>query len=338
MTRTPPPSDRRPSRFDWERWWFRAAPPHALALFRIVFGSWLFLYWSLNLPYVPVLFSTAGLAMPIADQQDGWPAAIVGLIATPPPPVAYFAVALLLLSFVGIVLGVLFKPACAAALLLLSYIWASSQHWFWFTFEQLTFIFLGILLFSGADRTLSLRMRRSRGSWWAWEPVSILPQRLLSVQITATFLGAGWLKLTMPDWQDGTIVAHAFMDRWATPLAFWVSRRQLPPWAFDWFALGLRYFEMSLPFGLWSPWWRWFLAAATGFLVVNSLMLSFWWFLVLIPAYVVFCAPEKVAEAVDAYGRSRGRGSAADHGKHSWGAALAGTNPRGSESRAQISD
>ena len=145
--------------------------------------------------------------------------------------------------------------------------------------EQLSIIFLIIIAGSGAHRTLSVDSRLKSGSWLAWRPVSVLPQRLLAVQVTATFLGAGWLKLTMPGWQDGRLVEAAFMGQWATPLAFWIAQQQLPRWAYDWFTEGLRAFEMSLPFGLWSPWWKWFLAAAALFLLTNALLLSFWWFL-----------------------------------------------------------
>lgn len=289
----------------WDRWWFREAPPHALALFRIIFGSFLLFYWSLYLPHVGVLFGNTGLAMPVADEGDGWSAWLLPFIETPSPGLAWVLFSLLLVSFACIAIGVFFRTACSAALLLHGYVWATSQHWFWFTMEQLSIIFLVILVWSGAQKTLSLHIKYRRGSWDAWEPISVLPQRLLALQITATFLGAGWLKMTMPDWQDGTIIVHSFMDRWATPLAFWVARLDLPMWMYDGFAVALRYFEASLPFGLWSPWWKWFLAGAAVFLITNALLLSFWWFLVLLPAYIVFFTPEKVAGHLHSVARAK---------------------------------
>jgi hypothetical protein len=296
-------ADRKALRLSWwEHWWFREVPPHALACFRIVVGAFLFLYWSLYLPHVPLLFGRAGLAMPVADVEDGWPAWLVSLIETPSTPMAYGALSLLLVSFMAIAAGACFRTACVSALVLLTYVWASSQHWSWFTLEQVSIIFLIILAGSGAHQTLSLHIWRRTGSWRSWHPVSVLPQRLLSVQVTATFLGAGWLKMTMPDWQDGQVVAAALVGPWATPLAFWVAQRELPMWVYDVFTEGLRAFEMALPFGLWSPWWKWFLAGATVFLVTNALLLSFWWFLVLLPSYIVFCGPENVANYLNAPG------------------------------------
>jgi hypothetical protein len=297
---TPAVRDRRKTSA-WDDWWFREVPPHALAGFRIVIGSFLFFYWSLYLPHVPLLFSHAGLALPVADSGDGWPVWLLALIDTPSIPIAYAALIVLVLCFVAIAVGACFRIACVSALLLLAYFWASSQHWSWFTLEQVSIIFLIILAGSGADKTLSWHSRRRMGSWLAWSPVSVLPQRLLALQVTATFVGAGWLKLTMPDWQDGQLVAAAFMGPWATPLAFWVAQQDLSTFAYDVFTVALRAFEMALPLGLWSPLWRWFLGGAAVFLITNALLLSFWWFLVLLPSYIVFCEPEKLANYLCAY-------------------------------------
>lgn len=279
----------------WDAWWFSPVPPHTLALFRIVFGAFLLLYWGTYLPHVPVMFANHGLALPIMTVDDGIPPLIASMISPPPHGMAWVLYGALLLSFLLIALGSFLRSGCIVALLLHAYVWASSQHWAWFTMEQLSVIFLMMLLPGGADRALSLRMRRTRGSWRAWEPIVALPQRLLALQITVTLLGAGWLKVVQPDWQDGMIIAHAFMERWATPLAFSVARLPIPMFVYDGLAYALTSFEMALPFGLWTRWWKWFLAGFGFFLICNALLLSFWWFLVLLPCAIVFVEPEKIA-------------------------------------------
>ena len=93
----------------WEHWWFPEAPPHALALFRIVLGTFLLLYWGVYLPYVPLLFSDVGLAMPVADALDGWPAWLLQLIQPPSWHVAYAIVVLFLGAFLCIAVGLWFR-------------------------------------------------------------------------------------------------------------------------------------------------------------------------------------------------------------------------------------
>lgn len=284
----------------YDEWFFRQAPPHALALFRIVFGLFLILYWGLYASSLLFSLGNAGIALPVAGTQEGLPVWLAQLIATPDPALAWTLYSLLLLSFLCIAMGVLFRPACAIALMLHLYFWASALHWAWFTMEQLSIIFLLILLCSGADKALSLHMRLRHGSWLAWESTSVLPQRLIALQITLTLLGAGWLKSVMPDWQDGGIVARSFMERWATPLAFRIARWDLPPWMYDRFTFLFTSFEMALPFGLWSRLWKWFLAGLALFLTMNALLLTFWWFLIFIPSYITFFEPEKIARKFNA--------------------------------------
>ena len=279
---------------EWNHWWFRQVPPHALALFRMTFGMFLLLYWGRYALHVPLLMGDAGIAFPLFLDRYPW-------LQTPTVPVAWVLYTLLLLAFLLIALGAWMRGAALSALLLLTYIWVTSMHPHWLTMEHLTMVFLVLLLFSGADRWLSLRMWWRHGSPFAWEAVSICPQRCIALQITATYLGVGWQKAWLPDWQSGEILAYSLMSVWGTVPAFAIAQANIPLWVYDLIVLQVKYMEFLLPFGLWIPRVRlFFMGWAFLFHVLIALLLNIWWFLVLVPSYVLFFKPEEVFQVLRA--------------------------------------
>jgi hypothetical protein len=195
-------------------------------------------------------------------------------------------------------LGTVFRLSCALALVLLARLYVSGFHLAWFTIEQICIVVLIILLFSGADRALSVCMKLRHGSVFSWEARTVLPQRLIAIQVTATFAGAGWSKLVARDWANGEILAHLLVSVWATPSALWIARLHLPMWVFDWGVRGVKVFELLLPVCLWTRWWKWWLVGMALFLSNIAVLFGFWWFLVLVPASITFREPRAVLESL----------------------------------------
>ncbi len=276
------------SRF--ERWWCRDAPPHVLAIFRVVFGSFLLLYWGLKFPYIPMLFSRAGVVLPLYD------AGLLGRLLVPPPVgVAWALFMLLILALACLTLGLCTRASALIAALLSIYYGFLSLHLFGTSFDRLFIFFLIVLSCSGADRAFSFAVWRRHGSVFAWEPTSVLPQRILAMQISATYLGVGWQKLWLPDWQSGEVLARGFVGRWGTPLAYWLARQDLPLWMYDMVVAAVKGFELILPFGVWIRRIRvWVFGGLTLFFLSIAVLLSIWWFLILIPACILFFEPEEV--------------------------------------------
>lgn len=271
----------------WDRWVLRHGPPHVLALLRILLGLWLLLYWAPLIPHVPILFSSSGLAIALPPES------------VPSVGVAWLLFSLLLLFLLSFTLGFCMRIAGIGALLVLSELYVTSFHLTWFTFEHLSFFLLLVLSLSGADRTMSLRMLWRRGSFLAWEPICLLPQRIIAFQITATFLGAGWQKLFLPDWQSGEIIAFSLIGRWATPLAFSIAQLGLPIEFYDAVTYLMTMFEFFLPLGLWVPSQRLFwICGMFLFLLVVTLLFGFYWFLILAPASLAFYEPEGIHRAL----------------------------------------
>ncbi|MBI3331857.1 hypothetical protein HYZ99_02750 [Candidatus Peregrinibacteria bacterium] len=278
----------------WSRFWFRTTHPHALALFRIAFGGFLLFYWSLKLPHVDALFSEEGIVLPLVWRTNV-PPALLSLFSPPPYPIALLIFLALLAVFVFLVAGLFSRAAAGVAFALSVYYWILSLHLFGTSFDRLFIFMLLVLAFSPADRAFSLAMKLKHGSFLAWEPISILPQRILAVQVAATYLGVGWQKLVLPDWQSGEILALGFMGRWATAPAWRVIQWNLPLWMYDAMIAVVKGFELLLPFGVWIQKWKiqwWFFLGTALFFSNVALFLAIWWFLVLIPANILFLDPD----------------------------------------------
>ena len=281
----------------WNNFWFRSVPPHALALLRILFGAFLLLYWGLKIPQVPMLFSAQGLILPL------FPAHTFGPLASLFPPTLTIACVLFAVFYASLILftvGFGMRIAGIIAFVLNAYYWMLSLHLFNTSFDRLFLFTLLILTFSGADRTLSVRAWRPSGDARASVPVSILPQRLLALQITFVYLGVALQKLWLPDWQSGEILSYSMVGVWGSALGNWVVARNWPLAFFDVSVFLIKAFELAMPLGLWVPRSRlWFMAGGALFHTGIAVLLDIWWFLVLIPAYILFFDPEAVRAATE---------------------------------------
>lgn len=276
----------------WDAWWFAEGPPHALAIARIGMGIYLFIAALPKLPFVPMLFSREGLLI-LSDRVAFLPMA--DTLFRPSAAIAWLLFALYLGAIIALTIGWRMRTAIAVLLLLTGYQYVQSLHLYWVTYEKLGSFFLVILLWSGADKTWSLRMAREHGSWTAWEPVSLLPQRFIALQVTATYLGVGWQKVWLPAWQSGEVLAYSLASRWGTPPAFWLMQRNVPMAFFDAGVLLVKLFETTIAPCLWIPGLRrWYMLGGILFHVFIAVMLSIWQFLVLVPLYALFFPPESI--------------------------------------------
>ncbi len=280
-------------RFRWNHFWFRQTPPHLLAIFRIIFGAFLLFYFGIQLPYVAMLYSREGLLMPLYPPDQ-----LLTVVFTPPSAAfGYFVFITFLTLLLCFTVGLLTRVAAALIVLLYAYYWVISLFQFGTSFDRLFLFSMLVLTFSGCGKTLSVDMRLRRGSWLAWEPISILPQRILAVQITMTYFGVGWQKLILPAWQWGEVLSWGFVGRWATPPAWWIARLNIPVVYYDALNWIIKAFEVTIPFGLWHRRTRWwFFAGGALFHIGIAILLAIWWFVALIPAYILFFEPEEISK------------------------------------------
>ncbi len=73
-----------------------------------------------------------------------------------------------------------------------------------------------------------------------------------------------------------------------------IARMNFPLWCYDAFVWLIKMFEISIPFGLWHPRTRWwYFGMGAAFHIGIAILLSIWWFVALIPAYILFFSPEE---------------------------------------------
>ncbi len=275
----------------WDRFWFQTGPPHLISVFRIAFGAFLLFYWGLRIPHVAMMYSRETILQPLIE-----PTTLFATLFAPPPAwAAQIIFAVFFSALVLFTLGARTRVAAIITLLLYWYYWQLSIFQFGTSFDKIFMFVLLVLCCSDCGNTFSVDARLGKGSWTAWTPVSILPQRIIAVQIAATYFGVGWQKLVLPAWQSGEVLAWGFTGRWATPAAWWVARLNLPMWVWDWQVHVVKLFEALIPFALWHRRLRW-VAFASGALFHTgvTVFLAIWWFMVLIPAYIVYFSPEEV--------------------------------------------
>jgi hypothetical protein len=277
----------------WNLFWYRKAPPHALAIFRIAFGLYLIVEALTYLPFVPRLFSDQALTF--SSWSVHAPSFIGALLEPPSPQIAWIIAAVYMIACIGLFLGFGMRLCLITIIVLFSYYWQLSFHFFPSSYHRIYLLALCALVFSGADKTFSLRMLRTHGSVYAWEPICMFAQQLLRVQIFITYLGVGLQKAWLPAWQDGAALSYSLISRWGTPLGFWVVGLNFPFGVYSAQVLGIKIMEVFLPFLLCIKGWRWAaVIAGACFHVGIAVLMSIWWFIPLIPAYILFWQPEEI--------------------------------------------
>lgn len=266
-----------------------------MALLRIGFGAFLFLYFALQTPHVAIFYGDHGIHLPLYG-TDSWP----GVFFAPPPTwVAYAIFGTLLTSLLLFTAGFFTRAFGAIALLIYAYYWILTLFQFGTSFDRLFLFTLFVFVCSGSHKALSIDMVLRHGSFWAWEKTSVLPQRILSAQIFMTYVGVGWQKMYLPDWQSGDILMRGFIGRWATPPAWWIAQLNIPLWIFDKLTWAVKTCEIFMPFLFWHRRWRWIAFAFGAFFHISiAILMAIWWFVALIPAYIVFLSPEEVCRFV----------------------------------------
>ncbi len=266
----------------WNHFWLRTCPPHALALVRIALGCFLLVYALTYAGNVPLSFSREGLILPL-------------FTSAPSQEVAYGIYFFSLLMLVAFTLGAYFRVCSIACFVLGLYYWQLQLHLFPSSYNRILCFCLLVLLFSGAHKTFSFDMKRVHGSWNAWEPISILPQRLISLQISLTFIAVGLQKWMIPMWGSGEILVYTFIGRWSTPLSHWLMELSLPIWIYDWIVFSVKILQPLAGVGAWFSRFRVVsLLFISIFLLLVAILLGIWWFVFLIPACLLFFPPEEI--------------------------------------------
>lgn len=280
----------------WQLFWFEKRSAEALAVFRIGFGLFLMTYALSYFPHLTEVFSNKGLVIPLVLHP---PSALAPLLQPPHPAVIYLLALLFLCAAFGLTVGYR-ANACAWALLALgAYFWQLQLHLFTASFVRLIIIILPVLALSGCSKALSLDMKRKHGSFFAHEDIEVFAQRLLCVQLSVTYFAVALQKVVLDDWQSGEVLTYSLIGLWGSPLAYWLVSMNIPLRIWDVLTQAVIALELLAAFGLWHRKTQiWWMASGAVFHIFIAVFLQIWWFVFLLPMYVLFFPEKTVSEFI----------------------------------------
>ena len=267
----------------WRSYWFGEISAYPIALFRILTGLYLLVYFGRFFPWVSRLFSNQGIYAPF----------LIPDIA--PSPFWAWLIYLATLAFAAaFMLGVRRRLVNPVLLILFAYHYFLSLGASNTTYDRLTMIFLAIVAFADTNRVWSVE-----GGWSSPKhgaaTVPAWATRLLQFQIAIFFLGSGLWKLYSPYWHRGEMMEMTLASIWATPLAFWVLSLEPPRWVFTGLTWSVVGFELVLgPMLYFRPTRKFAIAGGMGFNLSIWIFLGIWGFLNCLPAYLLFLDPHAI--------------------------------------------
>jgi hypothetical protein len=274
----------------WHSFWLKQVPPHALALTRIGFGLFMLFYTATYAGSLTTLFSNKGVAISLYNNPPyEW---MLAILQAPSVIVVYIVYSILVLALIGFITGAYYRISTIFCITILLYFWQLQLHLLTNSSMRLQLLIFIVLLFSNAHYTYSADARRWWGSSTAWQPITILPQRIICIQLSVTYFSVGWQKFFLPDWRSGEILTHSFIGRWATPIAFYLAKLPIPLAVWDIVNIIVKYWELIMPFGLWNKHTKLFcIITGTLFHLYIASTLAMWWFLFIPTLYHLYYAP-----------------------------------------------
>lgn len=280
-----------------QNYWYGFEPPHTLAIFRILLGSYFLIGWLSVLPWVTFFYSSEGIPFPLLTPPDGDLKTLLDRVAVliQPPPVwlAWILYAFMIFLSALIILGCCTRTALTIYAIMFVYYWLLHLHTINSSYDRLAFITVVIMALSDCDAVLSLEASgRKRRGLPPIDAVPIWPARLLAVQVAFVYVGTGIYKITSPAWNDGAIVQYSLQGDWGSSIAFWLLQYNLNPTFFSGAVLMTILLEVWGPFLLFHPRLKiLFFIIGTLFHLGIALMLNIWGFLVMPLTYILFVDP-----------------------------------------------
>lgn len=280
----------------WNRFWFEERSAAALGIVRIFFGVYLSIYALTYAPFAKTLFSYEGFSLPYFENPHPLFAPV---LTAQSPAIAYALCGVFLLLAISFTVGFRTRLSAFGLLMLGLYFWQLDLHHFTTSYVRLEFLTLAALSLSGCGKALSMDMKRKHGSFFACEDTEVFIARILCIQLTITYFGVGAQKVLLPLWQGGEVLSYGFFSMWSTPLGWSIGRMNIPLPFWDACVELVKALEIMAPFGLWHrPTQLFWMALGAFFHISIALLMGIWWFVFLIPMYVLFLPEERTATLI----------------------------------------
>jgi hypothetical protein len=255
------------------------------ALVRILFGLYLLCYFLSCAPKVNLMFSSRGITIPYL--MPDWAL----------PPVLCTGLYLLTLGVIcAFIAGYRTQYITPLLLGLFLYFYFLNLSVNNTAYDRLSIIFMCILCFARLDAVWRFFGRRSDA-----EPISPMvsawPIRMITLQVSLLYFGAGLWKAISPAWRTGDMLYYTFMGPWGSPLALWLVQLELPRVCWTLMIWSVVAWELFMPVGLnVRRFCKASIVIGIAFHVGNWVFINVPEFLNCIAAYVLFLEPQEVRD------------------------------------------
>lgn len=193
----------------WDNFFFKPIAPDTIGLFRIVFGTVVFLAVLGRYPYRELFYGENGIVSSASTARffPNYPFLFFRWAPESDPALNYFFIALMLAT-VSLIVG--FKTRLSSVLVFLGLISLSNRNFFIDNAgDDLMRINCFFLMFSQAGKAFSVDRLLENKKGIKQTLVSPWAQRMLQLQVAYLYLNTALLKLPGQGWQDGTALYYA---------------------------------------------------------------------------------------------------------------------------------
>lgn len=220
----------------WTGFWFAEMSAYPMALFRLLFGCYLLVYFLGGLTHISLFYSNLGVYCPTFIPD-----------VAPSPIVAFILYCTTVVLILALIAG--YRVRIVAPLLLIFYLYHFCLN-IWVracSYDRLITMALVILCLAPSDEVLSVTARKRQTDI---DPtVSAWPAILLGLHTCLFYLSTGLYKLLSPDWHTGAIIKGVMTSEYSSDLAFAVVGLKLPSFLYDMMAVSVIIFELLCPVG-----------------------------------------------------------------------------------------
>jgi hypothetical protein len=220
----------------WTGFWFAEMSAYPMALFRLLFGCFLLVYFLGGLNYISLFYSNVGVYSPL----------FISDIA-PSPPVAMALYFITVALIVALMIG--YRVRVVAPLVMVFYLY----HFFLnigmraCSYDRLILMALIFLCIAPSDQVLSVTSRNRQTD--ADPTVSGWPAKLLALHLCLFYLSTGLYKFLSPDWHGGEIIKGVMTSLHSSDLGFAMVGLKLPLFLYQLMAASVIVFEFLCPIG-----------------------------------------------------------------------------------------
>jgi Vitamin K-dependent gamma-carboxylase len=235
----------------WERFWFKPEPTSTLAIVRIWFGLFVFI-WAATLGHDLTSFFGPHGVTPVPNYAIDDARGIWSPLSTFNTDFAvHFAWVLLMVAALSLAAG--FHSRLSAVLVFAGVLTFERRNpWIFNAGDNLLRVLAFYMTLAPSGAALSVdRWRKHRDAFWEFPMRAPIAVRLIQLQLSIVYFFAVWSKVRGVTWNDGTAVSYAFrledLQRFAVP--HWLMDSVF---AANVFTYGTLMIELGVAFAIWN--------------------------------------------------------------------------------------